>query len=53
MLSTDFVDNGCGYYNLLSVGDRPFRLLLPEPMVSTTGRRLTSSLSLEDYDKNA
>ena len=53
MLSTDYVDIGCGYYNLLSIRDRPFRLLLPEPMISTAGRRLTSSLSLEEYDPSA
>ena len=53
MLSADFVDLGCGYYNLLSVGDRPFRLLLPEPLVSNASRRLKSSLALEDYDPSA
>ena len=50
MLNENFVDHGQGYCDLLSIGDRPFRLLLPEPLVSTIGRRLKSSLALEDYE---
>ena len=50
MLRTDYVDRGFGYENLLSIGDRPFHLLLPESLRSTPGRRLTNSFAFEEYD---